>query len=287
MTREIVINRLKRRDFLKAGLVFGAGAAGLAAGYAAVPDAFARAVYAAKREGVTNDQILVMIQLAGGNDGLRTGVALADPTLHDLRPKLSGSMVSQALPLNNQFGLNHNLGSIKGLWDQGKVAIVQGVGYPNPVFSHFESIRIWETGDPTRRSINGWLGPLAAKQYDTLGHPLTGCACGATDVPGALRDLQATMTVIQDPKNFGFTGGDPVETAVTALYKDTPGIYGALFDTAIATAKDTIATLKTASTKYQPMATYSDQAKLVYSSKNQLAAALQPAAARSVSVAAV
>ncbi|HWO45786.1 MAG TPA: hypothetical protein VNO87_09450, partial [Methylomirabilota bacterium] len=96
---EIGINQLKRRDFLRAGLVFGAGAAGLAAGYAAVPDAFARAVYAAKQNGVANDNVLVMIQLAGGNDGLRTLVPLTDPTLHDLRPKLAGPMVSQALPL--------------------------------------------------------------------------------------------------------------------------------------------------------------------------------------------
>src|SRR6202165_534655 len=105
MTTEVGINQLKRRDFLRAGVVYGAGAAGLAAGYAAVPDAFARAVYAAKREGVTNDNILVMIQLAGGNDGLRTVVPLADPTLHDLRPKLAGSMVSQALALHHQWGL--------------------------------------------------------------------------------------------------------------------------------------------------------------------------------------
>src|SRR5437588_450443 len=206
MTEEHGINQLKRRDFLKAGLVFGAGAAGLAAGYAAVPDAFARAVYAAKQEGITNDKILVMVQLAGGNDGLRTVVPLQDPKLHDYRPRLAGPSVVQALPLTADYGLNQNLKGVKRLFDAGRVAIVQGVGYPNPVFSHFESIRIWETGDPTRRSINGWLGQLAAKQYDTLGHPLTGCACGATDVPGALRDLQATMTVIQDPKNFGFTG---------------------------------------------------------------------------------
>jgi uncharacterized protein (DUF1501 family) len=278
MTNEIGINQLKRRDFLRAGLVFGAGAAGLAAGYAAVPDAFARAVYAAKREGVTNDNILVMIQLAGGNDGLRTVVPLADPKLHDLRPKLSSSMVSQALPLDNQFGFNHNLGSIKGLWDQGKVAIVQGVGYPNPTFSHFESIRIWETGDPTRRQVDGWLGRTLASSYDSNGHPLTGCACGATDVPGALRDLQATMTVIQNQKTFGFTGGSEVEAAVGALYKGTPGIYGALFDTAIATATETMATLRTSAASYQPMADYSDNVKLVYSSKNQLAAALQLAA---------
>jgi uncharacterized protein (DUF1501 family) len=278
MTQEHGINALKRRDFLRAGLVFGAGAAGLAAGYAAVPDAFARAVYAAKQEGISNDNVLVMVQLAGGNDGLRTVVPLQDAKLHDLRPKLAAPSVAAALPISADYGLNGNLTGVKKLFDQGRVGIVQGVGYPNPVFSHFESIRIWETGDPTRRSIDGWLGKLAASQYDTLGHPLTSCGCGATDVPGALRDLQATITVIQDPKTFGFSGGDPVEQAVTALYQNTPGIYGALFDTALATAKDTIATLKTASAKYTPMATYSDQARLVYSSKNQLAAALQLAA---------
>ena len=278
MKKEIGINQLKRRDFLKAGLVFGAGAAGLAAGYAAVPDAFARAVYAAKKGGVANDNVLVMIQLAGGNDGLRTLVPISDPKLHDLRPKLAGPMVSQALPLNSDYGLNHNLTSVKGLWDKGKVAIVQGVGYPNPTFSHFESIRIWETGDPTRRQVDGWLGRTLASAYDSNGHPLTGCACGSTDVPGALRDLQATLTVIQNQKTFGFTGGTEVEAAVGALYKGTPGIYGALFDTAIATATETMATLRTSASSYQPMADYSDKVNLVYSSKNQLSAALQLAA---------
>jgi uncharacterized protein (DUF1501 family) len=278
MNKEHGINQLKRRDFLRAGLVFGAGAAGLAAGYAAVPDAFARAVYAAKKEGMANDNILVMIQLAGGNDGLRTLVPIADPKLHDLRPKLAGSMVSQALPINNQYGLNHSLTGIKSLWDKGKVAIVQGVGYPNPTFSHFESIRIWETGDPTRRQVDGWLGRTLASAYDSAGHPLTGCACGATDVPGALRDLQATLSVIQNQKTFGFTGGTEVEAAVGALYKGTPGIYGALFDTAIATATETMATLRTSAATYQPMADYTDKVKLVYASKNQLSAALQLAA---------
>ncbi len=278
MKTEIGINQLKRRDFLKAGLVFGAGAAGLAAGYAAVPDAFARAVYAAKREGVTNDNVLLMIQLAGGNDGLRTLVPLADPTLHDLRPRLAGPMVSQALPLNAEFGLNHNLGGVKKLWDQGKVAIVQGVGYPNPTFSHFESIRVWETGDTSRRQVDGWLGRTLATAYDSNGHPLTGCACGATDVPGALRDLQATLTVIESQKAFGFTGGGEVEAAVGALYRGTPGIYGALFDTAIATATEAITTLRTSAANYKPLADYTDKVKLVYSSKNQLAAALQLAA---------
>jgi uncharacterized protein (DUF1501 family) len=278
MSEEIGINQLKRRDFLRAGLVFGAGASGLAAGYAAVPDAFARAVYAAKANGVDNDRVLVMIQLAGGNDGLRTVVPLQDPKLHDLRPKLAAMSVSQALPINADFGLNQNLKGVKSLWDQGKVAVVEGVGYPNPTFSHFESIRIWETGDPTRRQVDGWLGRTLAKAYDSFGHPLTGCACGATDVPGALRDLQATLTVINNQKTFGFTASSELEAAVGALYKATPGVYGALFDTAMATAQESIATLKTSEATYQPKAPYTDQARLVYSSKNQLAAALQLAA---------
>jgi uncharacterized protein (DUF1501 family) len=275
MTEETGINQLKRRDFLRAGLVFGAGAAGLAAGYAAVPDAFARAVYAAKSNGVSNDRVLVMIQLAGGNDGLRTVVPLQDTRLHDLRPKLAAMSVDAALPITGDLGLNQNLKGIKALWDQGKVAIVEGVGYPNPTFSHFESIRIWETGDPSRRQVDGWLGRTLARSYDSFGHPLTGCACGATDVPGALRDLQATLTVINNQKAFGFTGGTEVEAAVGALYRGTPGIYGALFDTAMATARDSIATLKTSQAAYRPGADYSDRQQLVFSSKNQLAAALQ------------
>src|SRR5437660_3174655 len=224
---------------------------------------------------MANYNVLLIIQLDGGNDGLRTLVPLTDPQLHDLRPKLAGPMVSQALPLTTDYGLNHNLGGIKSLWDSGKVAIVQGVGYPNPTFSHFESIRIWETGDPTRRQVDGWLGRTLAKAYDSFGHPLTGCACGTTDVPGALRDLQATLTVINNQKTFGFTAGSELEAAVGALYKGTPGIYGALFDTAMSTAQESIATLKTSQATYQPKAPYSDNAKLVYSSKNQLAAALQ------------
>src|SRR5215470_9749981 len=266
MSEEIGINQLKRRDFLRAGLVFGAGATGLAA------------VYAAKTNGVQNDRVLVMIQLAGGNDGLRTVIPLTDPSLHDLRPKLAAMSVGSALPITADFGLNQGLKGVKALWDLGKVAVVEGVGYPNPTFSHFESIRIWETGDPTRRQVDGWLGRTLAKAYDSFGHPLSGCACGATDVPGALRDLQATLTVIENQKTFGFKGTGELEAAVGALYKGTPGVYGALFDTAMATARESIATLRTSEATYQPKAQYSDQARLVYSSKNQLAAALQLAA---------
>jgi uncharacterized protein (DUF1501 family) len=271
------IDKIGRREFLRSGLVFGAGAAGLAAGYAAVPDVFARAMYAAKQEKVTNDKVLVMIQLAGGNDGLQTVIPLADQSYRDLRPQLSRS-ADEALPIASGFGLNKNLVGTKKLWDDGKLAIVQGVGYPQPSFSHFDSIRVWETADPERRQQDGWLGKTIAANYDSAGHPLVGCACGTTGVPGALRDLEATLTVVNSQQSFKFNGGAEMEKAMGALYTSTPGIYGALFDTAVTTARDTVAQLKTSAASYTPLAQYSDNAKLVFSSKNQLAAALQLAA---------
>ena len=278
MKNEIGINKVSRRDFLRAGLVFGAGAAGLAAGYAAVPDVFTRAVYAAKKDGRSNDRVLVMIQLAGGNDGLQTVIPLKDPAYRDLRPRLSRA-ADAALPIGTgEFGLNKQLAGIKSLYDQGKVAIVQGVGYDKPSGSHFDSIRVWETGDPSRRQVEGWLGKTIAKNYDSAGHPLVGCACGATGIPGVLRDLEATLTVINGAQNFKFLGGDEMEKAAGALYTGTPGIYGALFDTSVATARDTVAQLRTAASKYVPKAKYNDNVRLPISSKNQLAAALQLAA---------
>ena len=270
------LGRLTRRDFVKSGFVFAAGAAGLAAGYAAVPDVFARAVYAGKKDGVMNDRVLVMIQLAGGADGLQTVIPLGDPRLRDLRPTLSRA-ADTALPINNSVGLNRSMRGIKALYDQGKVAIVQGVGYPKPSFSHFDSIRIWETADPDRRQQDGWLGKTIAANYDSQGHPLVGCACGTSEVPGALRDLEATLSVVNSQNSFKFNGSD-AERAMGVIYNGTPGVYGALFDTSVFSARDTIARLRTAQQRYTPKATYTDNVNLVYSSRNQLASALQLAA---------
>jgi len=265
---------LSRRDFLRNGLVFGVGSSALSAGYAAVPDVFARAIFAAKQAGAQNDKVLVMIQLGGGNDGLQTVIPLGSSKLRDLRPTL-GTVADKALPITKDLGLHESLAGVKKLYDQGKVAIVQGVGYPSPSFSHFDSIRVWETGDPTRRQQDGWLGKTIAANYDSAGHPLLGVACGTTSVPGMLRDLQATLTVIDQQQTFKFGGTADVDGVMGTLYKHTPGIYGALFDSSMSSIRDTIQQLKTSSTKYTPKATYSDKQNLVYSSKNQLAAALQ------------
>src|SRR6267142_1566927 len=114
------LTRLTRREFVKDGFVFAAGAAGLAAGYAAVPDVFARAVYAGKKDGVMNDRVLVMIQLAGGADGLQTVIPMNDPNLRTLRPTLSRA-ADTALPLGTTGqGLNRSMRGIKTLYDQAR-----------------------------------------------------------------------------------------------------------------------------------------------------------------------
>src|SRR5438445_4236438 len=271
------VNGLSRRDFLQNGLVFGVGAQALASGYAAIPDVFARAVLAAKSAAVQNDKVLVMIQLGGGNDGLQTVVPMSSSQYHDFPPQLS-AVAAKAQPISKDLGLHENLKGMKALYDADKVAIVQGVGYPNPSFSHFDSIRVWETADPARKAQDGWLGAAIAKNYDSAGHPLVGCACGTTNIPGMLRDLQATLTVIDNVNTFGFQGGQNVENVMGTLYRNTPGIYGALFDSSMTTVRDTVAQLRTSSAKYTPKGSYSDKVNLVYSSKNQLAAALQLAA---------
>src|SRR5256885_17044152 len=125
--QNVGIDKISRRDFLRNGLIFGAGARGLAAGYAAVPDVFAKAVYSAKGAGVTNDKVLVMIQLGGGNDGLQTVIPIGDPRYRDLRPTL-GKEADAAPSIDKDHGLHQNLQGIKSLYDPGQVPIAQGGG---------------------------------------------------------------------------------------------------------------------------------------------------------------
>jgi uncharacterized protein (DUF1501 family) len=112
--QNVGIDKISRRDFMKRGLIFGAGARGLAAGYAAVPDVFAKAVYAAKGAGVQNDKVLVMIQLGGGNDGLQTVIPVSDSKYRDLRPTL-GKEADAALRIDKDWGLHQSLKGIKNL----------------------------------------------------------------------------------------------------------------------------------------------------------------------------
>jgi uncharacterized protein (DUF1501 family) len=102
--------------------------------------------------------ILVVIQLAGGNDGLNTLIPFEDDLYYRARPTI-GIPKDQVLSLDGQVGLNPYLAPLKGLYDDGNLAIVQGVGYPNPNRSHFHSSEIWQTASDSQQVLTkGWLG---------------------------------------------------------------------------------------------------------------------------------
>lgn len=101
--------------------------------------------------------ILVVLQLAGGNDGLNTIIPYSDDAYYRARPKL-GLKAKELLNLDDRIALHGRAKGLKRLWDDGQLAIVQGVGYPNPNRSHFVSTDIWETADPKERTHSGWIG---------------------------------------------------------------------------------------------------------------------------------
>ncbi len=106
----------------------------------------------------TKDPVLVILQLSGGNDALNTVIPYSNPLYHDNRPKV-GIPEDQVLPINDSIGFHPAMGPIKKLYDEGKVAIIQGIGYPKPSRSHFRSMDIWHTCEPDEGRRRGLGGP--------------------------------------------------------------------------------------------------------------------------------
>ena len=103
------------------------------------------------------DPVLVVLQLSGGNDALNTIIPYSDPLYLDNRPNVRID-TNRVIPINDKIGFNPTMAPIKSLYDEGKVAIIQGVGYPNPSRSHFRSMDIWHTCEPDQVGDEGWLG---------------------------------------------------------------------------------------------------------------------------------
>jgi uncharacterized protein (DUF1501 family) len=101
--------------------------------------------------------VLVLVTLYGGNDGLNTVIPYADPAYLAGRSTL-GYQPSEVLTLDRQLGLHPNLTGLKSLWDAKQLAVVLGVGYPNPNRSHFRSMDIWQSAVPETDEVTGWLG---------------------------------------------------------------------------------------------------------------------------------
>jgi uncharacterized protein (DUF1501 family) len=115
---------------------------------------------AAAAEASTTGRRLVVIELQGGNDGLNTVVPFADDAYYRARPTLA-IRAHEAIKLDDHLGLHPAMKSWKPLWDEGKLAIVENCGYPNPNRSHFESMDIWHAGQRDGDTTSGWLGRAA------------------------------------------------------------------------------------------------------------------------------
>jgi uncharacterized protein (DUF1501 family) len=107
---------------------------------------------------------LVVLQLTGGNDALNTVVPVGDPLYYDNRRTVRIAE-EDVLPIDNHFGFHPAMRAIKPFWDDGKMAVIAGVGYPNPNYSHFRSMDIWYTCEPDKIATDGWLGK-AVREID-------------------------------------------------------------------------------------------------------------------------
>ena len=151
--------------------------------------------------------ILVVLQMAGGNDGLNMVIPYADDAYHVARPQLRFS-ADQVLKIDNHIALNPKLTGVKSLYDEGHVAIVQGVGYPNPNRSHFRSTEIWQTASDADRTVSeGWLG----RYFDNCcagADPTVGVAIGE-ETPQAFAAKNPTGVTFSRPEQFRFRPSEP------------------------------------------------------------------------------
>jgi len=190
---------LSRRQLLKRTLQ----TSSLLALGSVVPDFLARTAQAAEPG---KDNILVVVELNGGNDGLNTVIPYADDLYHKARPTLRRTK-EQVIKLNDHVGLNPSMGSFGQMWQQGQLAVLQGIGYPNPDRSHFESMDIWQMADPTRKLGTGWLGRSSQELAGKGGIPIMNV--GPTKLPLALQAPGSGAISINNrqPYRFELGGG--------------------------------------------------------------------------------
>jgi uncharacterized protein (DUF1501 family) len=206
---------------------------------------------------------LVILELMGGNDGLNTVVPYSDPQYPVVRSRI-GVDPSKVLDLDNNLGLNPVMGGFKSLWDAGRLAVVEGISYPNPNLSHFASRDIWHTADPTLAQERGWLGRWADEYLAGNGNPLSCCAISQSLPKTLLADHVVVPSFIslasygyttdgQYPRNAGSQiNGFVAENSLEHEFETASDIIGQNGRDAIATS----ATLQNVASGYTAMAVY-------------------------------
>jgi uncharacterized protein (DUF1501 family) len=145
---------LSRRDLLRGGSVI---AVGFVAPRWLSTIAQADVIRQASGGKPSGDTVLIVCQFSGGNDGLNTVVPYSSKAYYDLRPTI-GIKETDVLKLDDHMGLHPALGGVNTLYKEGKVAVIQNVGYPNPNRSHFKSMDIWQSASPESILKYGWIG---------------------------------------------------------------------------------------------------------------------------------
>ena len=128
----------------------------------------------------TAEKTLVVVQLTGGNDFMNTIVPYTNGHYYDARSKVVLKQ-DEVLPMDNTDGalaMNPNAAPFKRLYDEGRMAIVQGIGYPNSNRSHFRGMDIWHTAEPDRVGSEGWLGQAIREIDPNAENVLTGVNIG-------------------------------------------------------------------------------------------------------------
>ena len=149
--------------------------------------------------------ILVILQMAGGNDGLNTVVPCGNDYYHNARPRIAIEP-SKVLRLNDDLGLHPNLKEFKELYDAGELTVIQGVGYPNPNRSHFRSTEIWQTASDSKTFERyGWLGRYFDNSCAGC-DPLIGVSIGR-QTPQAFAAKTPTGVSLENPENYRYLPG--------------------------------------------------------------------------------
>ena len=147
------------------------------------------------------DKNLVVLQLSGGNDYLNTVIPYNDGGYYDHRPTVSIEQ-DRVLPLDDTHAFNPDMAPIKSLWDEKKVAVINGIGYPNPNRSHFRSMDIWHTAEPDDIGTEGWLG-RAIREIEPAGeNVLTGVNFGR-GLPRALGCRGVPVASVGNLETYG------------------------------------------------------------------------------------
>jgi uncharacterized protein (DUF1501 family) len=240
---------LTRRDLLRAGALGLAGAG--------LPGLWRDSALALDDPG----PILVVVELAGGNDGLNTVVPYGDDAYYQARPKL-GIERDALLRLDEHFGLHPRLLGLRNLWEKQQLAIVHGCGYPNPTRSHFSAMAWWHSGVPHGAEPLGWLGRSAdARWPDGRRNSIVNIAQRESL---AVRSARHAPIVFADPKSFvrvGDRSSDPVYRRITHRPQDPDAAPRLAFLRDIArTADKSSSQVREATSSYETPVSYGSAA---------------------------